>query len=159
MSSRQQNKGLTGLLNKLDFTRECYVLMSRDQKTVLLDGATGQPWHTYNKNQALNMQTILCKEDNIDTAVVTFVQALCHLASLEGVKLTPPFTMQNISNQLIDAARPRQHAIQFEIKQEQSYNHVVDDADGHNVIDITEELKDADADTVDVDGESKSNQD
>lgn len=114
MSQRAQNKGLTGLLNKLDFTRECYVLMSRDQRTVLLDGASGQPWHTYHKSQALNMQAILRNEDGIETALVTFTQALCHLASLEGVKIHPPFTMKNIADQLIDSARPKQHAIPFD---------------------------------------------
>jgi len=88
--------------------------MSADGKTVLLDGATGQPWHTYNKMQAINMQKILRDEDKISTQLVTFIEALCKLAALEGVTLTPPWTMRHIQEQLIDAARPKQFHIGFD---------------------------------------------
>jgi hypothetical protein len=77
--------------------------MSHEQASVLIDAATGQPWHTYIRKEAKNMQTILRTEDKLGSTLMTFVEAIKILADKEGVKIKPPYTMKAIQEQLIDA--------------------------------------------------------
>jgi hypothetical protein len=105
---------MTGLLSKVDFSRPSYVLMSHTSESVLIDAATGQPWHTYIRKEAKNMQTILRTEDKVATTLMTFIEALRILAKKEGVTLKPPYTMKAIQEQLIDARLRATVAVKFD---------------------------------------------
>lgn len=89
------------LMQKIDMSRTCYVLIRLpDKKSLVMDPTTRQPWHAYAEPAAQRMQKIIRDEDGINTAVITFQEALVHFCAMEGVKLSPPFTAEHVIEQL-----------------------------------------------------------
>ena len=99
-----QKGGLTSMMNKVDFSKPCYLILSRKPPTCLIDPETGQPWHTYFKPLAERMAFDIEKTDKVKVEVVDFITALRFLCEQEGLRLKPPYSFKNVTDQLMSFA-------------------------------------------------------
>lgn len=95
------NLGNHGLI-KDPGTQPLYVIMNMSGTTVHYDAATGAPWNTTNKQLADVYVKEMRKTDKITCYVVDYITALRRLAKAQEIDLKPPYTLQNITKQLIE---------------------------------------------------------